>query len=81
MKHSYDSLKSELRELRKASQNSAYTDSVLVQAKVRNHRILEIKAKVLPELIQPNEIPSEEIRNAASRTPEGVRSPHSNFLI
>jgi hypothetical protein len=74
LKQSYDSIKTELKELREHAQDSTKKDSLVMVARERGREILEKESQVLESLIESEEIPGVEIRNAASRTLEGVKS-------
>ncbi len=74
LKQSYDSLKSELKEIKEYAQDSTQRDSLLIIAKERGREVLEKESRVLESLIESEEIPGEDIRNAASRTLEGVNA-------
>ena len=74
LKHSYDSLKTELKEIKEYAQDSTQRDSLFMVAKEKGREVLEKESQVLKSLIESEEIPGEEIRNAASRTLEGVNT-------
>ena len=74
LKHSYDSLKSELKEIKEYAKDSIQRDSLLIIAKEGGKEVLEKESRVLESLIESEEIPGEEIRSAASRTLEGVNA-------
>ena len=74
LKHSYDSLKSELKEIKEYAKDSTQRDSLLMIARERGREVFEKESRMLESLIESEEIPSDEIRNAASRTLEGVNA-------
>jgi hypothetical protein len=74
LKQSYDSLKSELKEIKEYSKDSTQRDSLLIIDKKRGKEVLEKESRVLESLIESEEMPGEEIRNAASRTLEVVNA-------
>jgi hypothetical protein len=74
LKHSYDSLKSELKEIKEYAKDSTQKDSLLIIAKERGREVLDKESQMLESLIESEQIPGEEIRNAASRTLEGVNA-------
>jgi len=74
MKHSYDSLKSELREIKEYAKDSTQKDSLFMVAKEKKREVLENESQVLESLIESEDIPGEEIKNAATRTLEGVNA-------
>ena len=73
LKKSYDSLKTELTKIKELGQDSTKRDSLILVAKEQGRIILEKEAQVLESLIKSEEIPGEEIRNAASMTLERVK--------
>jgi hypothetical protein len=74
LKQSYDSLKSELKEIKEYAKDSTQRDSLLMIAKERGRKVLDKESQVLESLIESEEIPGEQIRMAASRTLEGVNA-------
>jgi hypothetical protein len=74
VKQSYDSIKSELKTIKEQASDSTQRDSLVQIAKARSGEILEKESEVLQSLIQKEEIPGEELRNAAERTLGGVQS-------
>lgn len=74
LKQSYDSLKTELKEIKEHARDSTQKDSLVMVARERGREVLEKESQVLESLIESEEIPGEEIRNAASRTLEGVNT-------
>ena len=73
LKKSYDSLKAELKEIKKLAQDSTQRDSLILVAKEQGRTVLEKEAQVLESLIASEDIPGEEVRNAASMTLERVK--------
>ena len=74
LKQSYDSLKSELKEIKEYAKDSTQRDSLVMVAKERGKEVLEKESQVLESLIESEEIPGDEIRNTASRTLEEVNA-------
>lgn len=72
LKKSYDSQKRELKDLREITADSAQRDSLFTLAKERSKEVLEQESKTLESLIQSEDIPGEEIKNAANNTLERV---------
>lgn len=71
LKKSYDSLRRELKDL-KITTDSTQRDSLFTLAKERSKEVLEQESKTLESLIQSEDIPGEEIKNAAKNTLERV---------
>lgn len=74
LKQSYDSLKSELKSIKEQASDSIQRDSLLQIAKSMSTEVLENESQVLESLIEKEEIPGEELRNATERTLVGVQS-------
>jgi uncharacterized protein (UPF0147 family) len=72
LKNSYDSLRIELRELKEMTADSTQRDSLFTLAKDRSKQVLEQESKTLESMIANEEIPGEDIRNAAKNTLEKV---------
>ncbi len=72
LKKSYDSLRIEIKELKEVSKDSTQRDSLFTLAKERSKEVLEQESKTLESLIQSEEIPGEEIKNAAKNTLDRV---------
>ena len=72
LKKSYDSLRSEFRDLKKMPGDSTLRDSVLNMAKAGSREVLEREGKVLWSLIESGDIAGEEVKNAARNTLDGV---------
>jgi hypothetical protein len=72
LKKSYDSLRNELGELKEITAESTQRDSLFSLAKDRSKQVLEKESKTLESLIANEEIPGEDIRNAAKTTLERV---------
>lgn len=68
LKKSYDSLRSEFRDLKEKAGDSTQLDSVLNIGKARSREVLEQESKVLGSLVESGDIPGEEIKNAAKNT-------------
>ena len=74
LKQSYDSLKTELKEIKEHARDSIQRDSLVMVARERGREVLEKESRVLESLIESEEVPGEEIQNAASRTLVGVNA-------
>jgi hypothetical protein len=74
VKQSYDSIKSELKTIKEQASDSTQRDGLVQVAKASSEEILEKESEVLQSLIEKEEIPGEELRNAAERTLGGVQS-------
>jgi hypothetical protein len=74
IKQSYDSIKSELKSIKEQASDSTQQDSLVQVAKSRSREVLDKESQVLESLIESEEIPGEKIRNAASKTLEGVNA-------
>jgi hypothetical protein len=72
LKQSYDSLKTELTEIKKQTADSTKQDSLFQITKAKSIELLEKESQVLKDLINKQEIPGQEIKSAAERTLEGV---------
>ncbi|GMQ27890.1 hypothetical protein [Algoriphagus confluentis] len=72
LKKSYDSLRSEVKKLKKATQDSTTQDSVVSVLKAKGKEVLDQEAEVLQSMLEEQEIPGEELRSAVNRTLEGV---------
>ncbi|PZX51498.1 hypothetical protein LV84_03655 [Algoriphagus ratkowskyi] len=72
LKKSYDSLRKELEDLKELTADSTQRDSLFTLAKERSKAVLEQESKTLESLIQSDDIPGEEIKNAAKNTLERV---------
>jgi hypothetical protein len=72
LKKSYDSLRTELRDLKEMTGDSTGQDSVFNIAKARSREVLEQESKVLGSLIVSGDIPGEELKNAAINTLDRV---------
>jgi hypothetical protein len=72
LKKSYDSLRKELVELKEIIADSTQRDSLFTLAKDRSKQVLEQESKTLESLISIEDIPGEDIRNAAQKTLEKV---------
>jgi uncharacterized protein (UPF0147 family) len=72
LKKSYDSLRKELVELKEIIADSTQRDSLFTLAKDRSKQVLEQESKTLESMIANEEIPGEDIRNAAKNTLEKV---------
>jgi hypothetical protein len=74
VKQSFDSIKSELKTIKEQASDSTQQDSLVQVAKSWSREVLDKESQVLESLIQKEEIPGEELRNAAERTLSGVQS-------
>lgn len=72
LKKSYDSLRNELKELKEISADSTQRDSLFTLAKDRSKQVLEQESKTLESLIASDDIPVDDIKNAAKNTLEKV---------
>lgn len=72
LKKSYDSLRNELKEFKEITSDSTQRDSLFSLAKDRSKQVLEQESKTLESLISIEEIPGEEIKNAAKSTLDRV---------
>lgn len=79
LKKSYDSLRKELKELREITADSTQRDSLFNQAKERSRKVLEQESKTLENLIESEDIPGEEIKNAAKNTLDRVNESESRL--
>ncbi|PZX49222.1 hypothetical protein LV84_04286 [Algoriphagus ratkowskyi] len=73
LKKSYDSLRKELKELKEITADSTQRDSLFTLAKERSKALLEQESKKLESLIQSEDIPGEEIKNASKNTLDRVK--------
>ena len=74
LKKSYDSLRSEVKKLKEALQDSTTQDSVVSVLKAKGQEVLDREAEVLQGMLEKQEIPGEELKSAVGRTLEGVES-------
>ncbi|MFC5193314.1 hypothetical protein ACFPIK_16195 [Algoriphagus aquatilis] len=74
LKNSYDSLRSEVKKLKEAAQDSTTQDSVVSVLKAKGQEVLDREAEVLQSMLEEQEIPGEELKSAVDRTLEGVES-------
>ncbi len=74
LKKSYDSLRSEVKKLKEAAQDSTTQDSVVNVLKAKGQEVLNREAEVLQGMLEEQEIPGEELKAAMDRTLEGVES-------
>jgi hypothetical protein len=72
LKKSYDSLRKELKDQKEITADNSQRDSLFTLAKERSKALLEQESKTLESLIQSEDIPGEEIKNAAKNTLERV---------
>ncbi|WP_425637963.1 hypothetical protein ACPUEN_00925 [Algoriphagus yeomjeoni] len=72
LKKSYDSLRREIKELKEITTDSTHRDSLFTLAKERSREVLEQESKTLESLIESEDIPGSEIKNAAKNTLERV---------
>ncbi|MDX5338316.1 MAG: hypothetical protein LPK25_04770 [Cyclobacteriaceae bacterium] len=77
LKKSYDSLRSEVKKLKEAAQDSTTRDSVVSVLKAKGQEVLDQEAEVLQSLLENQGIPGEELKAAMDRTLEGVESSPS----
>ncbi len=74
LKKSYDSLRSEVKKLKKATQDSTTQDSVVSVLKAKGKEVLDQEAELLQNMLEEQEIPGEELKAAVDRILEGVES-------
>lgn len=74
LKKSYDSLRSEVKKLEEASQDSTTQDSVVSVLKAKGQEVLDREAELLESMLEEQEIPGEDLKSAVDRTLEGVES-------
>jgi hypothetical protein len=74
LKKSYDSLRSEVKNLKEAVQDSTTQDSVVSVLKAKGQEVLNREAEVLQGMLEEQEIPGEELKAAMNRTLEGVEN-------
>jgi hypothetical protein len=74
LKKSYDSLRSEVKKLKEAVQDSTTQDSVVSVLKAKGQDVLNREAELLQGMLEEQEIPGEELKSAVDRTLEGVES-------
>lgn len=79
LKKSYDSLRTEIRKLKKTSLDSATQDSLVSVLKAKGEEILNRKEDVLKEMLEEQEIPGEELKSAVERTLEAVNISKNKF--
>jgi hypothetical protein len=79
LKKSYDSLRKELKELKDITTDSTQRDSLFTLAKERSNAVLEQESKTLESLIESEDIPGEEIKNAAKSTLDRVNDSKSRL--
>jgi len=72
LKESYDSLRSEIKEIQEFAQDSTTQDSILNQAKIRSKALLEKEAQVLEDFAESLDPGSEKLKSATRRTLEIV---------
>jgi len=72
LKKSYDSLRKELKELKEITADSTQRDSLFTLAKEKSKALLEQESKTLESLIDSEDIPGVEIKNAAKNTLDRV---------
>ncbi|GMQ26530.1 hypothetical protein Aoki45_32130 [Algoriphagus sp. oki45] len=72
LKRSYDSLRSEVKKLKEAAQDSTTQDSVVNVLKAKGQEVLNREAEVLQGMLEEQEIPGEELKAAVDRTLESV---------
>ncbi len=72
LKKSYDSLRREIKELKESTTDSTQRDSLFTLAKERSRAVLEQESKTLESLIESEDIPGAEIKDAAKNTLERV---------
>ncbi|SEG51327.1 hypothetical protein [Algoriphagus boritolerans] len=73
LKKSYDSLRSEVKKLKEATQDSTTQDSVVSLLKAKGQEVLERDAELLQGMLEEQETPREELNSALQRTLGGVK--------
>lgn len=79
LKGSYDSLRTEIKEMQESAKDSTTQDSLLNQAKIRSKALLEQEVQVLESLTESLDPSSEKLRSTADRTLEIVESSQSKI--
>ena len=79
LKKSYDSLRSEVKRMKEAAQDSTTQDSVVSVLKAKGQEVLDREKAVLTGLLEEQEIPGEELKVAAQRTLEGVEGAQAQL--
>lgn len=74
LKKSYDSLRSEVKKLKEAAQDSTTRDSVVSVLKAKGQEVLDREGELLQGMLENQEIPGEGLKSAVGRTLEGVES-------
>ncbi|MHA7129268.1 hypothetical protein [Algoriphagus namhaensis] len=74
LKKSYDSLRSEVKKLKKATQDSTTQDSVVSVLKARGQELLDREGELLQKMLEEQEIPGEELKSAVGRTLDGIEN-------
>lgn len=72
LKKSYDSLRTEIKKLKKVELDSTTLDSLVTVLKAKGQDVLERKAEVLKGMFEEQEILGEEFKSAVQRTLEAV---------
>jgi hypothetical protein len=72
LKKSYDSLREEFKELKEITTDSTQRDSLFTHAKERSKALLDQESKTLESLIESEDIPGAEIKNARKNTLDRV---------
>jgi hypothetical protein len=79
LKESFDSLRSEIKEIQESAQDNAIQDSLLNQVKIRSKGLLAKEAQVLESLTESLDPASEKLRSAADKTLEMVKNSQSKI--
>lgn len=72
LKKSYDSLRTEIKKLKKVELDSTTLDSLVTVLKAKGQDVLDRKAEVLKGMLEEQEILGEEFKSAVQRTLEAV---------
>lgn len=72
LKKSYDSLRTEIKKLKKVELDSTTLDSLVTVLKAKGQDVLERKAEVLKGMLEEQEILGEEFKSAVQRTLDAV---------
>jgi hypothetical protein len=79
LKESYDSLRSEIKEIQESAQDSATQDSLLNQAKIRAKGLLAKEAQVLEGFEESLDPGSVKLKSATNRTLDIVKKSHARI--
>jgi hypothetical protein len=80
LKKSYDSLRSEVKKLKEAAQDSTTQDSLVSVLKAKEQEVLDREAELLQGMLEEQEIPGEELKAAVDRTLGGVKGAKAKLI-